>query len=343
MTASRQRAAGPALLAGFLVSLFAGGWSTSAGASDLSWSGPAECRESEQLLFQVERALGAPLADTGHVHLQVHIARVVPDARALLRIASAEPTAPDASLKERLLVAPDCATLVDTLAVAIALAVEAAVPAPEPAWTSPPPVTSHTVAATSLPLVSDVAPGPPPKPEPTGLQPGVTALLVADSGSLPGPALGAALGARLAGASWHLELLGTLWFEQHAELRPSRLPGAGADVNLATAGVLACVDPLAAGARVLGVSLCAGWEMGRLSGMGSGVNRPREARALWLAPSLQLALAYRIPATRLSLNALAGGALPLDRDEFVLEGLGTVHQPASLAVRGAIGLSIALE
>jgi hypothetical protein len=323
---------------------FVGGGSTIAAASDLSWSGPPECRESEQLLFQVERALGAPLADTGRVHLQVHIERVAPDARALLRVASGEDTAPNAGLKERLLVAPDCAALVDTLAVAIALAVEAAAPVPlrpgTPAASAPVP---RTVASTPPPAVNDRAPSPPPRREPAPLQPSVSALLMADSGSLPSPALGAALGVRLGSTGWHLELLGTLWFEQHSELHPSSSPGAGADVDLATGALLGCVDPLAAGTRALAVAACAGWEMGRLSGTGSGVNRPREARALWLAPSLQLALAYRLPDTRVSLSALAGGAMPLDRDEFVLDGLGTVHQPASLVARAALGISIALE
>jgi hypothetical protein len=341
MTTSRRRAVGSCLLAGLLASLFLGGWSAIAVASDLSWSGPPECRESDQLLFQVERALGAPLADAGRVHLQVHIERVAPDARALLRIASGESTAPNAGVKERLLVAPDCAALVDTLAVAIALAVEAA--APQPAQTpAPPPPVPRSVASAPPPVLNDVAPGPP-KPEPTAIQPSVAALLVADAGSLPSAALGAALGVRLGAASWHLELLGTLWFEQHSELHASSLPGAGADVNLATGALLGCVDPFATGARALGLSLCAGWEMGRLSGTGTGVNRPRDARALWVAPSLQLALAYRFPDTRLSLNAIAGGAMPLDRDEFVLDGLGTVHQPASLAARAALGISIALE
>jgi hypothetical protein len=332
------------LLTGCLASSFASSWSTICAASDLSWSGPPECRESEQLLFQVERALGAALADSGRVHLQVHIERVVPDARALLRIASDDATAPTARLKERLLVAPDCATLVDTLAVAIALAVEAATPAPEPARAPSSAAPSpRIVAAPAPPLVSDVAPSALPRAESAALEPSVTALLVADSGSLPSPALGAALGVRLAGASWHLELLGTLWFEQHTELSPSSLPGAGADVTLTTGALLGCADPFGAGARALGVSLCAGWEMGRLSGTGSGVKSPREASALWLAPSLQLAFAYRFPGTRLSLNVLAGGAMPLDRNEFVLDGLGTVHQPASLAARAALGLSIALE
>src|SRR5688572_22855180 len=109
-------------------------------ASDLSWAGPAECARSEQLVFQVERALGAPLAETGQVHLQVHVARTVPTTRALLRIADDSAHPP---ISERRLVAPDCDKLVDTLAVAITLAIEAATPQPEilpaPAATTPPP------------------------------------------------------------------------------------------------------------------------------------------------------------------------------------------------------------
>src|SRR5688572_5853064 len=86
-------------------------------ASDLSWDGPADCAQSEQLQFQVERALGAPLARVAHLHFQVHVERSVPDARARMRVKRERETA----FKERHLVAPDCSTLVDTLAVAIAL------------------------------------------------------------------------------------------------------------------------------------------------------------------------------------------------------------------------------
>jgi hypothetical protein len=324
-------------------------WCGQAAASDLSWSGPPECRESEQLSFQVERALGAPLANTGHLHLQVHIARVSPDARALLRIAGEESGAANADLKERLLVASNCATLVDTLAVAIALAVEAELPAtgPLPAPTRAIPrlavPASEPVAVSSAPVVADSAPAQEPAAERAALAPSVTALLVADLGSLPHGALGTAIGVELGGARWQLQLLGTVWFEQHTVLGASSLASAGADVNLATGALLGCTDPFGAGAQALSMSLCAGWEMGRLSGTGAGVNRPRSANALWLAPSLQAELAYRIAGSRLSLNARAGAALPLDRDEFVLDGLGTVHQPSSLAARAGLGVAVALE
>jgi len=332
MTAPRRWAAAAGLLAS--------SWCLQAQASDLSWSGPAECRESEQLLFQVERALGAPLAETGHVHLQVHIARVAPDARALLRIASADASAAT-SLKERLLVAPDCAALVDTLAVAIALAVEAVVPAVSAVRAAPPaPPPSAQLAAAQAPP-SDAAPSPKPKEAGAGLVASVSALFVADSGSLPNPVLGTALGVQLIGVRWRLELLGTLWLEQHPEL--PNVPGVGADVDLATGALLGCADPFGSGSSALSLALCASWEMGRLSGSGTGVDRPRSASALWLAPGVQAALSYRVPGTRLSLDVRAGGVMPLDRGEFVLEGLGTIHQPASLAARAALGVSVALE
>ncbi|HTV22613.1 MAG TPA: hypothetical protein VMG12_28185, partial [Polyangiaceae bacterium] len=125
-------------------------WPSSARASDLSWSGPADCARSEQLVFQIERALGAPLLETGQVHLQVHVARTSPTAQAMLRIAD---DAAQPSISERRLVAPDCDKLVDTLAVAIALAIEAAVP-------------PHETPAAAAPSPPAPEPAPPPTPEP---------------------------------------------------------------------------------------------------------------------------------------------------------------------------------
>jgi len=319
-----------------------------AAASELSWSGPPECHESEQLSFQVEQALGAPLAETGHVHLQVHVERVAPDARALLRIASDD--APGARVKERLLVAPDCSTLVDTLAVAITLAVEAALPSSEARWLpparpapTPTPALARETAATPPPIVTDAAPNTKPAVAGSEWVPSVSALLVGDVGSLPDPALGVAFGVQLGGAWWQLQLLGTLWLEQHTLLAESSVPGAGAYVRLATGALLGCTTPFDSAAEAWSMSLCAGLEIGRLSGEGTGVDHPRDAQALWLAPSVQGGVAWRVPSTRLSLSARAGVALPLERQEFVLEGLGTVHQPASLAARASFGMDVAFE
>jgi hypothetical protein len=309
-------------------------------ASDLGWSGPADCAQSEQLLFQVEQALGAPLADTGDVHLQVHVARSTPTARALLRI---EDEAAEPAVSERSLVAPDCEKLVDTLAVAITLALDAAAPRrvlPVPA-SAPAPTTVASARAGAAPA-SDVVSAEPQSATTARPVVRVVARVLGDVGSLPSPTFGLGLGARLAWSRLQLELLGTLWSEQHASLDVSGLPGAGADVALATGTLSLCSTPLGLDGDPLVLALCLGWEMGRLSGEGTGISRPRQAGGLWLAPAASLGLTWR-PAPALGLGAHIGAATPLGRGEFYLDRLGTVHEPASVVARAGLGVDVAFE
>jgi hypothetical protein len=316
-------------------------------ASDLSWSGPAECARSEQLVFQVERALGAALADTGQVHLQVHVARTAPTARALLRIAddAAEP-----AISERRLVAPDCDKLVDTLAVAITLAIEAAAPEVEtaPAVSAPaPPRAEHAAAvplvaaaSRSAPVDAPLDPSPPDASASSLPALRATARLLGDVGSLPSPALGVGVGAQLAWSRWLLELTGVLWGERHARL-DAAAPDVGADLSLATGALAACSLPL--DDPSLAIALCAGWEMGRVSGRGTGITSPRSASGLWLAPSIEAGLSWKPGGSRLGLGARVGAAAPLGQRSFYLERLGTVHEAASLVARAGLSVEVALE
>jgi hypothetical protein len=327
-----------------LLAALGSSWPVAAAGSDLSWSGPADCAQSEQLMFQVERALGAPLADTGHVHLQVHVARSAPTARALLRIADdgVEP-----AISERRLVAPDCEKLVDTLAVAIALAIEAAAPRAEtaalPVVSAPPPPAPVTLAVSNAaPPPLDATTSEPSNAALTGPSPRVMARLLGDVGSLPAPALGLGLGAQLAWSRFQVELLGALWLEQHPRLDSSTVPGAGADVSLVTGSLSACTLPLGNGGGPLAFALCAGWEMGRLSGVGTGIAGPRRASGLWAAPSIEAGLTWRPGGTRLGIGARIGAATPLGRSTFYVEQLGTVHQAASVVARGGLSLDVAL-
>lgn len=313
-------------------------------ASDLHWSGSETCTDRGQLLFQVERALGTPLAQVGHLQLQIRVERTQPDAKALLRVSNA---VGDVDARERSLVARDCAALIDTLAVAITLAVEEAGPFSA--------AQAHGVAnEPELKSTSDASASPAPPRDAVALSataegaragpvPRVSALLVGDSGSLPAPALGVALGLELDWSQLQLELLGTFWLEQHPELEPTTPRGAGADLNLATATVRGCSNPLGPSPRAVSASLCLGLELGRLSGNGTGITEPRRASALWLAPGLQARLAFHLPGTQLRILAQLGAALPLERSEFVLDRLGTVHQPNSLVARAAVGLDVALQ
>jgi hypothetical protein len=318
---------------------------SAARASDLSWSGPAECSEREQLLFQIERAIGAPLAQTAPFHFQVHVERTSPDLRARLLVRGDEAT----SVKERLLIAPDCHQLVDTLAIAIALAIEAARAETEarPSSVAPSQHTPGAQAANEPESSSAAAAG---DPEQGSLEsaasrpivPRASLWVMGDLGSLPAPALGMAIGVELGWPGVQLRALGTLWLEQHAQLG-SEATALGGDINLALGALLACTSPLSPSARVLLLSVCGGGEAGRLSGSGTGVSERRVGATLWLAPRVDSGIFWQLPDTRLRIGAQLSVVVPLVRDELALDQLGVVHQPASLVGRAAFGADVAFE
>jgi hypothetical protein len=167
--------------------------------------------------------------------------------------------------------------------------------------------------------------------------------LTGDAGSLPAAALGVALGARLDFARFQLELLGTLWLQQHTRLESAAAPGAGGDVNLATGALSVCASLLGGSDTSFLLAPCAGLEVGRFAGAGTGVSAPRRASALWVAPRLDLAGVWRPDGSHWGFGARAGAAVPLERDEFILDQLGTVHEPASLVARAALSLDVDLE
>lgn len=328
-----------ASLLGFAVTAL----SAPAAASEVSWAGPPDCAEREQLVFQVERALAAPLSDVAAFQFQVHVERTTPDARARLLVRADSMS----RVSERHLVAPSCSKLVDTLAVAMALALEAALP---PRGELELPDAKGTPSR----------PEPPAQPAARGAEPNVDApgaaesggdtaplvwraslWLIGDSGSLPAPGLAAALGLELAWPSFQLRAVGTLWLDQHA--RVAGEPQLGGDVSLATGALLACTSPRGSSGQAFTVALCGGGELGRLSGSGTGVLEPRTGSSLWAAGRVEGGLHWTIPATGLRLGAQLGLAVPIVRDDFVLDEIGRVHRPGSLIGRAELGMDVAFE
>ena len=301
-----------------------------AAASELSWAGPADCDQREQLLFQVERALSVPLSEVAAFQFQVHVERTTPDARARLLVR----TASESRASERVLVAPSCSKLVDTLAVAMALAVEAAVSPPEAQADSGP-------AQPSPPQLDEQAPNTPDADAVSARVWRAALWLTGDSGSLPAPGLGAALGLELGWPSVQLRALATLWLEQHTSL--AQQPALGGDLGLATGALLACTSPLGAPGDALALSLCAGGELGRLSGSGTGVVDPHDGQSLWAAARAEAALYWTVPTSRLRLGAQLSLAVPIVRDDFVLDEIGALHRPASLSGRAGLGIDVAFE
>jgi hypothetical protein len=181
-----------------------------------------------------------------------------------------------------------------------------------------------------------------PEAEPAGDSPGpvprVLARLLADVGSLPAPALGVGLGASLGWSGFQLELSGALWAEQHTRLDTA--PGVGADLSLVTGALSVCTSPLAASS--LAFVFCVGGEVGRASGIGTGISAPRRASGLWLAPTAELGVTWRPASQAVGVGARLGAAAPLGRDPFYLERLGTVHQAQSLVARASLSIDVAL-
>jgi hypothetical protein len=301
-------------------------------ASELSWDGPADCATAEQLAFQVERALGMPLESAGQLQFHVRVESAESTASARLRMSN-EVTGEVS--RERLLVASDCSKLVDTLAVAISLAIGASEERKAPAA---PEVRLAAAPRKSPPPIDAGAPEPP-ESDTQRRGPALGALLaaVADRGSLPAPALGVSVGLGLAWDRTTLRALATLFIAQNVEVVGAR----GAELDLIFGTVQACTNVLSE-AATFSIPLCVGTDLGALSGVGVGIPRPRRASMPWVAPRIDAGVFWDIPDTRLRLGTLLTVAAPLNRDEFVLDGIGTVHRPSRVVGRGSLGLELHL-
>lgn len=313
-----------------------------AGAAQLEAHGPAECADAAELSFRVERSLGAPLASAAPLAFEVLMQRGVDAYVARIRLLDG---GSGNTAKERVLSAADCGKLADAVSVAIALALgeaestdwhvesDARAAAPEP---SPVPVAAEPAAATDDGSAEA-------QQEADAWVPALTAWFLADAGSLPAPGLGVAIGAELGVGRLRLRALGTLLFEQHTTLETAALPQAGADLQLMAGSLLACTTPFGATRAELVTLACLGLEVGSLAGSGSGVPQPRSGSALWVAPRLDAGLVWSIPASSLQLSANLTAATPLNRDEFALTGIGTVHEPPSIIGRMGLGLGVVFD
>jgi hypothetical protein len=329
---------------GWVIALLA----PAAGASQLSWDGPPQCAERDSLLFQVERALGAPLERSGQLDFYVRVSQSASSASAQLRVTRQPPRGEPS---ERVLVAAHCSKLVEMLAVAISLAIGEAdsgsdVSAGSGVDVDPAPADREPVG----PVVPAAGGAPaglePPQPVPAvdegqgGPEPAAVALMVADVGSLPSPALGAALGVQLGWSRLQLLALATFYVDQRAQIETSGGSPVGGDLSLALGSLLACSALLSTAGSGVVPLLCGGLDVGRFAGVGRGVLEVHQGALLWVGPRLDAGVFWRVPQTPLRLEALLGAALPLNREPFVLDDIGTVHRPSRVVGRASLGLNL---
>jgi hypothetical protein len=329
------------------------GTASSPSAAELVRQGPAECPDASELSFRVERSVGMPLADAARLKLEVVLEHVASGYTARIRVIDAD----GSGTKERRLAATACEPLADAVSVALALALAAADPssASHPAsvgagverpgslaasFDSAPPAAGASV----VPLAPDagVLPGAE-RAAPAAWRPSLSVWLLADAGSLPAPSLGAALGAEVAWRDLSLRALGTLLFEQHTELDSPLVPSPGADLELLTGSLLACSAPFGHLQDEVSALACLGLELGRLAGAGTGVPNARRGSALWLAPRLDFGAMWSIPRSALRLGASLSALAPLNRDEFELTDIGTLHQPPNVVGRLSFGVGLRFQ
>lgn len=302
-------------------------------AAGLTLADPALCTSADELAFRVSRALGQPVASVAGPEFAVSIRAVRAGFQAQLQTGATQ----GGAARERHFSAATCEELTDSVALAIALALGSSASAEPPAAleleveATPPPAPPAPDAdrASEVPAATDsTAPGP---------RVALLGWLMADTGSLPGAGLGVSAGAGLAWSMLELRALGLFLPPREGHPDGGDASSPGAELSLWAGALLACA-PLSDPARQLQVLACAGWELGQLSGTGTQVATPHESSTLWSAGRIDLGAGWLIPGSPLALELLASVLAPLARDEFILKGIGAVHQPASVVARAGLGL-----
>ena len=150
------------------------------------------------------------------------------------------------------------------------------------------------------------------------------------------------MGLWLSWSSLELRAIGTLLPEREGTLVTSDPRSPGVSIGLLAGGAVGCV-PVALRSSSLDMALCAGAELGQLSGSGTRVLVPYERRTLWAAARVELATRLRLFQSPLALELLVTALAPFTRDEFFLKDLGEVYRPASVVGRLGLGLSLAVD
>jgi hypothetical protein len=322
------------------------GWRPAAQAAELHYSAPSACPPSEELLFRINRALDKPLSDAAPSTFEVEVHAASSGYAGTLRVDGGG----DGPQGERKLSAADCSQLVDALSLAIVLAIGEIETANMAAHARsdpdglPPTVETSSPVQSELPAASSTidraAAEDASARDPNGrARPGVSLWMIGDIGSLPAPAFGVGLGAQLSFSSLYLRALGGVLLEQHVDLPSASSIAPGADLSLVFGNASVCHAPDRAKFGRFALAGCLGWEMGRMTGRGTGVRASRTRRALWLAPSVGLEGHWALWGPSLRLDLQLSVALPLNQNEFFLSDIGDVHRPSNLVGRGAMGVS----
>jgi hypothetical protein len=296
-------------------------------AAEVGWSAPADCQRAEAVSGQVERLIGQPLSEIEAPSFEVNVTQQGDTWKLeLVTLTSAK--------SSRVLEGPSCSAVTDAAGVAMAMAIRATESAPsdsaagEPPPEAPPPAPPSSGAPLVPEPVGPVAMSDTPPNDDARLGAAIGLAAAIDTAALPAPVVGLAARAGLRYSRLRLELDGQAFAPSRLELVNAQ----SAEFTLFTGALLGCFEGTLPSVVVLG---CGGYELGRIAGEGRGVSDPELGSALWQALRVEAGLELP-PAAGLRLTARFGASVPLARPDFQLDG-NTVHRPASMTVRAAVG------
>jgi hypothetical protein len=319
-------------------------WGDSSNAAEqpwreFSWRAPEACPERDLVLHQLERLLQQHPVVLSSADVRGDIERVGGSWVLSLDVQVGT------ERRVRRLSAPSCEVLADAAAVALVLLLEPT----SDADSSATPI-SHTLALAeptptpvglpaATPAESESAAGPaaaePDATEASTPRWKLGAALVLDSSSLAAPAPALNVETQLGLESWAVAAYGILLPARRLELAR----GDSVDFALWAAGLRLC---RAVWHGAVQVDACAGAELGRFTGRGTGLNRTQnEVRDGWFAPNVGARLTWHA----LPHAALLGGidaVFPVLQEVYVINGGSEVHDTPAATVRASIGLAFDL-
>jgi hypothetical protein len=307
---------------------------------EISWNAPASCPTAADVSHRVRELLSGTPPEGTKVVADAHIR---PTGDSWLELVLTTEVAEARGTKT--VSARSCDALAEAAAVFIALAIDAAKDVVPPAEAAP-----DVTPAPELPPPSAEKRARPPRVapqlarhEPLRFGGGGSGLL--DVGTLPSEAIGLGLNVHLRYRRVRVGALGTVWHAQKPVFNAER--GAGASVDLMTAGLFGCyVVPLVPFAPLtpLAVGGCANVELTFAEAIGTGIRRPMHARSVW--PTVATGILAELPLSRwLSVVARVDLLTAIVAPDMALatdQGKVSLFDPSIFSMRSGAGFEIVL-
>lgn len=284
----------------------------------LAWEAPEECPAERVVRERIRSLVRTKGEATRRVHARATVART-PEAYSL------ELAFEDG--RTRVLTSDTCIGLVEATSIIIALDIETRSMQPAP----PAVPTPKPDRAQRSPPAKVVTPSSPSRP----VRFAAAARMLVDVGSLPRATSGYRATFLLGYEAWSAEAAATAFVPRDAD---GARDGTGAHVGLTTGGLRICRS-WSMTSTTVALGTCLGGEAGSSTVSGFGITRPATSTGLWMAAlaSSEVRLLWNR-----ALPVIVGfeiGAI-LSRTQAVIEGPGTIFDPAPWLARGTIGLEL---